>query len=229
MLMMTAAALPMQIMMIYDHGATELIEVAAKISFLNWLVILTSLTSAALLLRASPWARFSVLASIAVVGMNNWFVGMYETDFSMATSQFATAFFAVLHAPLLHPKIRHLLNHPSERWWLVAKRKRVIVPIFLGGERQVVLRTETFDLSETGAFIMTPSDDAHPGSDERITVSISLGMYSQIRCEGRVVRVVAAKGSYPAGVGIKFVDMPTEERRELRRYLDRREATMIIT
>jgi hypothetical protein len=223
-LTLTALALPVQIMMIYDHGATELFQVAAKISLLNWMVILSTMASASLLWRASPWARISVPVSIAVVAINNWFVGMYETDFSMMTAHVATALFAFIHAPLLLPKARHLLRHPHQRWWLVSKRRRICVPIFLGGERQVAIRTETFDLSETGAFIMAPAKDSSPASNERISVSISLGMYSQIRCEGRVVRVADAKGSYPAGVGIQFVDMPTQERRELRRYLDRKEA-----
>lgn len=235
-----ALVLPMQIVWIYGHGLNEIGSVLTKMTSLNWMVVALSGVSAYLLTRASPWAMGSLPLLILTVAVNNWLVGYYATDFSPVTANLATFGFIVLHAPLLHPNIVRLLRHPEQRWWLRAERRRASVPIFIGGSRKVVFRAETFDLSESGAFIPLETVQSHASGpmstkpvaieevpathlapEERVSICMTLGIHSQIRCQGRVIRKTDARGLYPAGIGIQFVDLPPNDRKELRKYLAR--------
>ncbi len=232
--MITAVVLsvPIQIFFLYEHDITEIQAVMDKITILNWLMIGGGLFTAALIINASPWVRYAAPALMALVAANNFLVGHYGTDFTQVFATMATLSFLMLNAPLAAPEIRQLFREPQKRWWLHANRKRLSVPVFVGGARDAVMRAKTYDVSETGAFIPLASiqdnkfvtsipTGGYMGIEERILVCLNFGLHSQVRCEGRVVRRAPAKGNYPAGIAVQFVDMPQSQRRELRRYLNR--------
>ncbi len=216
-----ALSLPIQIMMIYGHGLGELGAVARKLTTLNWLVIFGGVATAALIDRGSPYIRYCVPGMIAAVFVNNYFVASYGDDFSLLTATASAAVFAVLNVPLLHPQIRRLLSHPELRWWLRPRRATTSVPIFLAGTRRETFRTETFDLSETGVFVQLEPHQITLKQDESISLCLTLGTYSQVRCTGRIVRITDARGTYPAGVGVQFLDLPMEEKKIIRHYIKR--------
>src|SRR5665213_4610446 len=81
-----AISLPLQIMMIYGHGLSEISAVFDKLTLLNWLVLCGTLICSGLVWRASPYLRYAVPLLIALVAINNFFVGYYATDFSMASA-----------------------------------------------------------------------------------------------------------------------------------------------
>lgn len=223
-------SIPVQIMAIYGHGPDEILEVFDKMTGLNWMVLLSGIGAATCIAKASPWTRFVVPSFLLIAGVNNYFVGDFATDYSPMQANLATLGLVALNLPLLQPRIFQLLVHPDRRWWMVSKRQRVSVPVFIGGARNAALRAETFDISETGAFIPLATAQDHKYAigkkgnleiDEIITIAMTLGTLKQVRCEGRVVRMADARGSYPAGIGIQFMEMGTDEKRELKRYLDR--------
>jgi hypothetical protein len=216
--LLVALSLPAQIMWIYGHTFNELFAVTDKLTVLNWAVMLGCACVSYLLLGASPRLRWVAPALIAVVIVNNFFVGYYATDFSPWQCALSSCGFALLNAPLLTPKIRWLLQHPDRRWWLRAERKRVAIPIFIEGARLDSLRAQSFDISETGMFVPLES---RVGVGDHITVRMKFGAFSHMKCQGRVVRRGEPKGTYPAGVGIEFTDLSWHQRRELRKHLSR--------
>ncbi|MGE0525724.1 MAG: PilZ domain-containing protein [Bdellovibrionales bacterium] len=219
---------PIQIMTLYGHGLDEISAVLHKLTYMNWLVIFCASVCAVLMWSASPWLKWLAPFSVLAVAINNFFVGYHGTDYSPWTATWATVAFASLHLPLLKSEIRDLLNHPERRWWRAARRRRITLPIFVGGFRRGKLRTTTYDISESGVFIplSTRSKDAHRllREQEQLSLCLTLAPFLQIRCDGRVVRRCDAIGSYPAGVGVAFTNLGWRQKRELRRYLARKDS-----
>jgi len=213
-----AISLPAQIMVIYGHGFKELPAVLEKLTLFNWLVFFGALVSGVLAWQVSPYVRFAVPALIALVGVNNYFVGHYATDYSMWQASFGTLGFALLNLPLLNRDIQWLLLHPEKRWWIRAERTRMNVPITIDGTRLSSVRSETFDISETGAFVTNNKDVA---VGDWITVRMKFGTFYQFRCQARVVRRAEAAGIYPGGMGVQFMNMSWNDRRELKRHIER--------
>ena len=212
-----ALALPAQIMVLYGHGFEEWSAVLAKLTLLNWMVIGGALISAVLVWQASAFLRYSVPAMIAIITVNNLVVGFYATDYSMLATIGGTIAFVLLNFPLLHPKIQWLLIHPDKRWWMRAERKRLTIPITIEGTRLLAMQSETFDVSESGAFITSDKEFA---IGDWLTVRMKFGMFRKIRCQARVVRRAKPAGIYPSGVGVQFVNMSWRDRRELKRCLE---------
>ncbi len=214
-----ASGLPLQVMLIYGHGFNELNAVFAKLTLLNDLVIIGLLAGAVLLWRAARYTR-SILAYLTgLVALNNFFVGFYATDFSPLVAGVASVGFAFVNLPLFNKRLIWLFKHPEQRWWLHAARHRVSVPVVIEGTQLPSMKSETFDLSESGVFVPMTHD---LGIGERIDVRMTFGSLAQVRYQGRVVRRNTAGGNYPAGVGIEFTDMSWGQRRELKRHLQNR-------
>lgn len=217
LLIAIALSLPLQVMLLYNHGWNEVSDALAKLTALNWAVMFGALACAGLIRRASPWSALALILETTLVGANNFFVGFYATDFSPFTAACATLAFGGLNLPLLRAELRGLLRHPERRWWLRAERRRVSVPITLSGHRRTPVRTESYDISESGVFIPVVHPNLRP--DDVITVRMTFRTYQQMRLEGRVVRATEARGSYPAGIGIEFKPLSWWQRRQLRRRL----------
>lgn len=213
-----AASFPMQVMLLHEHTVAEWPATLYKLTWLNWMVMFGAVFCGVLIYQASPMVTQTVPLMIVLVGLNNLFVGYYATDYSMATTSLGTLAFAALNLPLLSREVRELIRHPERRWWRSAARLRIPLPVYLDGPAWLKLDAETWDLSETGAFIPMPRSDLHVGG--RVRLNLKLGVDRQLKLEAKVVRHSDAKGTYPAGVGVQFMNMDHEQRRELRRYLE---------
>lgn len=215
-------ALPAQVMYIYGHGFEELPAVFEKLTWLNELVMAGCFVCAYLVYRASPQLNVVMPVLLGLVAVNNYFVGHAATDFSMTTATFGTLGFGLLAMPLLHPQLQWLLLHPEQRWWMRAERRRMSVPVTIEGTRLQPVRNETFDISETGAFVTAARDVA---VGDWVTLRMKFG-FSQFRCQARVVRRAEARGIYPGGVGVQFMNLSWRERATLRRCLSRSAAPL---
>jgi hypothetical protein len=214
-----ALAMPLQVMWVYGHGFDELPSVFAKLTSLNFLVMAGLLYGAVLAWRVSPHLVYAVPAVIAIVLVNNFFVGWYATDFSPLICGLASGTFALVNLPLVRGRVRWLLHHPEQRWWLRAARLRVNVPVFIEGTRLNSLKAQSFDISESGVYV--PLDDG-VGVGDWITVRIKFDGLTNVRCHGKVVRKRSEpEGQYPAGVGIEFQDLSWQRKRVLRGCLAR--------
>ncbi len=212
-----AVAYPLQIMFLYGHGISEASSIAAKMAPLNWLVALGCLTCSVLAFRASPWIWTAFPIVTVVVAWNNLLVSELGDDFGAATTSFATLGFASLGSLLFTAQAWDLLLHPEKRWWLRPMRKQVSAPVFIIPQQGDAFRAETFDLSKDGAFIKVTNSLIRAG--DKISLRLTMGALTVVRCEAHVVRQASARGLYPDGLGIQFTNLGRHEARELRRYL----------
>lgn len=221
MLTAVAVSYPVQVMLIYDHSPTELMSVLAKLAPLNWAVAIGCLFAAYLAFRASPWmwAVFPVLSFF--VAWNNWLVGSVGTDFTATTTALATLGFTSLGSLLFSAQAWEILLNPEKRWWLIPERKQVTAPVFVIPKHGEAFRAETFDISATGAFIPFESESAllSFNTGDKISLRLTMGALTVLRCDAQVIRRNAPKGHYPAGVGVQFMNLNRHDSRELRKYL----------
>ncbi len=210
--------MPVQAMLVYGHDLSEWSAVLNKLTWLNWMVAAGMLSCAALLWRASPHSQWSVPLLIALVGLNNYYVGSYATDFSQWVALMATLGFLAVNVPLMGPQTFAVLRQPERRWWLTAPRRRLVVPVAIEGTQLAAIRTDTHNVSESGAFVPM---DRTVGVGDWITMRLNFGSLTQFRCQGRVVRRSEATGDTPAGIGIEFMGLPWRQRRELRKHIAR--------
>lgn len=213
-----AVGLPLQVAWIYGHGMAEWDSVLTKLTVLNWFVVAGSLTCSRLVWNAEPSSALAMGALTLLVAVNNFVVGMAGTDFSWAECIVATLLFSGLNAPLWFGTARAALRDPARRWWLRARRLRRNVHTVVSRSRRAPLKVETFDISESGMFI--PLTGPELNVDDDIAVHMSLGAFRHLRCRGRVVRMAGPVADYPGGVGVQFVDLNWDQRRELRTFLD---------
>ncbi len=213
-----ALAMPLQIMLLYGHGLSEWTSIWSKLTWINNIIVLGLLVNAILLWQVSPLLKFTVPILLMLVGVNNYIVGFYATDFSMLTTSLGTFGFLLLHIPILDKRVRWILVNPERRWWRRADRYRVSIPLVVEGVRLHSVRAETFDVSESGLFIL-----GHEmlSVGDWVSLKMTFDSLSQVRARARVVRRTEAAGIYPSGVGVEFMDLSWRQRRELRRYLGR--------
>ena len=223
-LMFVAISIPLQIMFAFGHTPLELDAITAKIAPLNWAVILMCALGAWMLLRASTRLLVVLPLLALLVGYNNWLVGQTELLYSPASTALATLLFAFSFTPLmLSSQVRLAIMTPRKRWWLTPQRWKVEVPASFRVP-ELEIETRIFDLSKHGAFI------AMEGSVETTENQIPLGAecvitfklknQSTLKCRAQVVRRTVASGSYPAGIGVRFLGLSWAEQKKLGAFLE---------
>jgi hypothetical protein len=244
-LVAVGVGLPLQIMWMYGDRPWEVASIAAKISPLNWLILMLAPFTAWSVFRASRAMVATVPALAGIVAYNNYFVAEVGQNFSHVATALATGLFLAAVATLLTRETRQLLLNPRSRWWLTPERRCVEIPIRMRvlPRRQTRGRQEfytmTYDLSEGGAFIpfgrerttvrelrAGASAESLPTSLKNVPVGtqcyvcLSLKDYSFIQCRAEIVRTSPARGRYPAGVGVRFLGLSWQERKLLAQFIE---------
>jgi hypothetical protein len=215
-----ALSAPLHVMIVDNLGPSDLPEVFSRLGLFQWLLFSLGIVSSVLVLQASPLICL-VLPSLTLIVVIHHIRHWLAHDISWVNASLATAGFLALNVPLLHPSIMSLIRSPDRRWWRVAPRRLAEAPIFLGGALKGTLRSKTYEISETGAFIVFPAGPpATFQVDEIVSVSVTLGALKQLRCTGRVVRIVeVSKDRYPRGLAIEFDSLTWEQKKDLKRYI----------
>jgi hypothetical protein len=63
------------------------------------------------------------------------------------------------------------------------------------------------------------NDQTLGGTANTMRVRMNFGEANFVTCNAKIVRRQNAKGIYPAGIGVKFTDLPFAQRRALRQAL----------
>lgn len=220
-LVLLAVSFPVQVVYLYDHSFTEVDAIVSKISFLNWLVIGGLITLSYLHLKASKLLMVAAPLLIFLVGLNNYVVGQFASDYSMGQTMAATSLFSLLFTPLFLPSSRLIFKDPTRRWWVRSKRYHKKISTTINPYVGDMLHAYTFDISETGAFISfedLPPEDM-PKVGDHIRVSFNVNSMRKIRCEAIVVRLAEPKGRYPQGLGLRFVGFDKNHQKNFHQVL----------
>lgn len=213
-------AFPVQIMFLYGHYPWEIVPIMAKLSILNWMVIASCAYASFLTHNADPKLRWFLPLMTLLVAWNNLIVGYVGLDYSSTMTFLGTVAFSSINGIFLMPTVQAALGEPKNRWWQIPARFKVKVPVFVnplrGGEG---FYTDTFDLSTSGTFIpLKPSQAKAFDTGEMLSLSFTLGTFRSLRCNAMIVRNNDAKGNYPTGMGIKFMDLSRRQRDSLQQY-----------
>lgn len=216
-------AMPLQIMIMYGNMPIEIGAILAKLAPLNWLILGLAPLTAWFIHRASPFVIVTGPILTLLVIRNNWLVAEIGNDYSPWFVGISTGAFVLAMASLTTRETRDLLLNPGHRWWLTPRRKRTVVPVHVvvPGVGEYSFDSETFDISESGAFITFMRKIAI-GTD--CSVSIELDRVNkdlgQIKCRAEIVRATEAYGQYPSGIGVRFIGLGREERQILNSYIN---------
>jgi hypothetical protein len=202
-------------------------------NFFRSLTVLNAVMAALCVLTAA--AVFTVHNSLrvllpltfATVVFNNWWVGYVGFDFSMMQTTAASFGFAALCCSLLEKNAFSVLRNPKLKWWNVAARKKVSIPVTLKKLRGKALDIRAFDISESGIFLQDVDKDEFRNYEigERIEVDLHFNEILKVRCEARVVRKTHRQGMYPAGMGLQFTEKNRETKSTLQRLVREVEAS----
>ncbi len=230
-LLVIGISLPVQVMILFEHSPLEVGAGMSKLAPLNWAVMVLALLNSALVYAASPWVILTAPLFIGAVGWNNWLVAETGVNFSAPTAIAALVGTIALHGLLLTEKARKVLRNPSLRWWRSLPRRKVAVRVMvcpvLGGQ----LQSATFDLSMGGAFIEaghanwtsagagTAGAAAGLSVGSRCTIRLTLNQLNVLNCSAEVVRQAPARGNYPGGFAVRFINLDNEQKKALASFL----------
>lgn len=236
-LLLIAISLPCQIMIRYGDMPWELAGIFSKLAPLNWVILSLAIFEAYLLWDASPWVWAVAPSFLVAVIWNNWLVATLGTPMLSIIACIASAVTVGIHAVMLQEQTRKVLTQPGLRWWKTPQRRRVTANATIyptdGGE----LVSHVVDISESGVFLATPEKPEKRSTlppkglaaKLRMNKTLKVGTYCSIRlklakglsysCTARVVRQNESNGPYPAGFGLCFVSLTSQERRNLEGFI----------
>lgn len=184
----------------------------AKLQPFHWALIAAALASSYSVWRASVVTVFAVPVLTALVTYNNWTLLSHAMQYSAVILISTMLFIATTICFFVLPA-REVLFNPELRWWLRAKRHRKPYPVrvqFAGPDGPQVI-TETFDISETGAFVPAGQllrSKLKPDIGTPCVVVLKIEGVGEFQFHGEVARCAEGTGTYPAGIGLRFVDVP---------------------
>lgn len=218
-----AIGFPLQIMFIYGHSISELGTIYDKLTWLNLLCMFFCLLNAYFLFEGMKIVHWTIPISLVIVTFNNFTVSRIGVDFTHSQTMVASLSFLMLYSLLFEPKAKAVLTGSLKKWWKNPPRYKLHLPISILPHCGIPFDSKTHDLSYGGFFI--PYDQSEnsqkllPG--KKISIKLALDQLTNIRCEGHVVRVALAAGTYPSGMGVKFDNMNFSDRRLLKKYLSK--------
>lgn len=221
---------PLQIMFLYGHQLDEFLSIFSKLTLVNFIIMGIFLINSFLSFSANKYLKSTLPISILLVAFNNWVVAAYGKDYSFSLTILATAVFALFVSGFYFTKALDVILNPDLKWWLIPKRHKKTVPVWIKMTGDQYYLEKSFDISSTGIFISegvdkigyTPERDYAKTVSEgdEVTLSIPLSDGSEeFQCKAEVVRKTKAQGHYPGGVGFKFLDMDLKTKLNLNRVI----------
>jgi hypothetical protein len=144
-------------------------------------------------------------------------VGYVGFDFSLLQTTTASFGFVIICCTLLEKESFKVLRNPSLKWWNVAARRKLEIPVSVKKLRGKALSIRAYDISESGMFLqdVQKEDFRNYEVGERIEVDLHFNEILKVRCQAKIVRKTHRQGHYPAGIGLQF----TEKNREIKSTL----------
>lgn len=210
-----AMSIPIQISYLQDFE-----NIFQMITMLNiFLIIVCALTSVAAYNLHKSFHYLLFLAILSVL-LNNWWVGFVGLDFNLFETSVASLGFLFCCSVLLEKKTYQVLRNPKLKWWDTSLRSKIEIPVALSPAlRGPALIKKSYDISETGVFIQGLNQDEFERLKigEKFSICFYFHKILKIRCDAMIVRKSKESGSYPAGVGLKFVGIDEKIKSVIRR------------
>lgn len=209
-------SLPLQMMMLYEHGLGEVHLAINKLTLLNKVIMFLCFASAYYTFKASRMVFLTIPLNIVAVFVNNYYVAKYGQHFLPGITFVASLSFLMLPAMLLFSRPWLVLMHPERQWWRHEQRFNIQLPIkFLAGPVEML---KSVDVSASGMFLSCAQSLFEQGALVQVAVPIG---NQNLSLQAKVVRKADSSGKYPEGVGFEFTNAGVKERYLLRTYLNK--------
>lgn len=212
-LLAIAISIPTQILLLYGHPVEEIYFAFSKMTVMNWISCATLGGLSLAALNGSRSLYILIPLSIAVIGWNNFLVGSWGYDYNLTTTWWSTTLFAAGCGFLFLPQYFQVLQYPEQRWWLVAKRISIHLPVEVSPFRGHEFTGKTLDVSQTGAFI--EGDDALLKLGEMIDLNLKLNTLQNLQVRAEVVR----KSKEDSRFAVHFHDLGQDQKKLLSKYV----------
>jgi len=116
---------------------------------------------------------------------------------------------------IVRKEIRAPYFNPKVRWWEAKPRYAMVMQVEMGNDRMKITG-ETFNISEGGMFMVSPSEVK---IDEKFNINLMREKTDSIYCEGRIVWVNPSGEALPQGFGFQFTQIDQPAILEIRRYI----------
>jgi hypothetical protein len=218
-------SVPLQI--VYFSGATKvnLSILVNQISLFNWIVIFMSLITAIYSYFADSKVVISAIVLTASIFLNNYFVFSYAENIHWTLPILSSLFaLSMLVSIFSNQNFRHAVFNQDKRWWLIPKRHRKTLPIWIQINDDKCLLARTYDVSKSGAFVSSISgiqNFIEKGLKVGSKVRVLIGDRENIefQCHASVIRKSQAKGDYPSGIGLHFDKVTLKDKFALSRIM----------
>ena len=208
---------PLQIYLLSTQTANEFQDLPSNLTLINYLCMIVFIAMSFFTYTTNRAALFFIPVGLGLVVYNNYMISSYGNDFSFVQATMASIVFGTISFFYLQPKILKCLTDPKYRWWAAKPRflKSIPIKIFHNGE---IIRTSTFDISETGIFVKQDSgllvNTVKIG--EVVSVHLGLGEH-EVAIKAKLIRKSIPQGVYPAGAGFQFA--PLQSNKDIYRKL----------
>jgi hypothetical protein len=222
------AFLMMAVALSFPVQAALLQDPANLLKSLTWLNILVAFLCAGLAWSAfhvHRSLRYLLVITLAAVIFNNWWVGHVGLDFNWIQTTLASLGFASLYGFLLEKKTYQVVSDPKRKWWSVAPRKQLAVPVILSPWRRGdKIHKTSFDVSDSGIFVQGIQDDemTQYKIGEKFEIRMQLDALSEINCSAKLVRMTPGQGHYPPGIGFCFEGLDETQKELLKKLSQQR-------
>lgn len=208
-----AASFPVQIGVLYSHGLQDLGLILQKLTTFNLVCMACLVMLATMAWNGTRWIYMGIPLAMTVVVWNNFLVGYWGYDYSLTTTFYSSLMFAALCMFPFLPEYARVIQNPRIRWWMVAARKEIMIPVYVTQGRGHQIQTKTKDISKTGAFI--ESQLKNPQLGEIVDLNLKISTLQQLQLKAEVVRFHEDR----EGFGVRFQDMAATEKKMLDKYL----------
>lgn len=221
-LLLIAISFYFQISYLLDFQITDFYSIFSHITLSNWISILFISATALFLYKGSKWAKLLMPLTVFVLSWNNYLVYAYSSNFSLIETVLGSLGLPILFSPFYTKKYRDILSQQKRHWWIRDHRVPHEAAVSVNPFVSHSFNTRTYDVSKSGLFLKLDRVDLQnlPKIGERVNLSISLDTLRKVRCEAVIVRMDESKGLYPRGMGLKFTQIDSDNRKTLNSFLD---------
>lgn len=201
---MMAVAISLPLQAAYIENFENLLRTLTQ---LNILIMILCAASSFAAFNAHKSLRLLLPLAAATVVFNNWWVAYVGFHFNTTETLLASLGFLSICSVLLEKKTSMVLANPRLKWWNVALRAKIEIPVSLTPPlRGQPIFKKSFDISESGFFVqgLAQEELERLSLGEKFNVCLHFSRLLKIRCTARVVRKSNDNGAYPSGVGLQF-------------------------
>ncbi len=212
--LLIAASLPIQVALYYEYSPFNLIESWTQLTYLNRSILILSILIAVAAWQAKSWLWHLLALNTVLIIWNHILIASWGIHAKLSETISATAGYLMLISLTLTESARRCLIQPNLHWWK-HRRRRLARKVLLTMNHDE-LQAQLFDLSKTGAFIRGVQVLSHAKPQHTLSILVPITKAHKQRFQAEIVRVRQDdSGSYPAGVGIRFLRLSLMQRAKI--------------